>query len=48
MCKAETKVMNCKCGGNLVFDEKGDIEHPGGYIYSYKCDKCKMLHFYQF
>ena len=48
MDKDETKAMHCECGGNLVFRDKGDKEHLDGYIYSYECDKCQKLHFYQF
>jgi hypothetical protein len=50
--KDETKAMHCECGGNLVFrDEVFEAqlkEQLNGYIYSYECDKCQMLHFYKF
>ena len=42
----------CECGGNLVFRdaviEEQLKEQLDGYIYSYECDKCQMLHFYKF
>ena len=41
----------CECGGNLVFRdaviEEQLKEQLDGYIYSYECDKCQMLHFYK-
>jgi hypothetical protein len=39
--------MNCECGGKLIFEHENDGQFMGGYVYSYKCDKCQMLHFFQ-
>jgi hypothetical protein len=39
--------MNCECGGKLIFEHQNDGQFMGGYVYSYKCDKCQMLHFFQ-
>ena len=36
--------MNCDCGGELIFEHQNDGQHMRGYVYSYKCDKCQMLH----
>ena len=42
-----TKGHVCECGGKLIFKHQNDGQFMGGYVYSYKCDKCQMLHFFQ-